>query len=246
VARRDSGRWTIDELARRSGVSSRNIRYYQTLGLLPRPRLEGGSGSYGRQHAERLALIQELQSEGLNLRGIGWLLGGADSVASEELRRLKGAVLEGWVREEPEEVSTGQLLDRLQLEEVDPGVVQRAIELELIEPTGQADRWRVPVPSILRAGGELRSMGVSVAEALEVLEVLRSHVTSVAEAFVELVDRNVVEPFDARGRPAEEWPQVRETIERLRPLAGEVLLAVLHHRMPQVVARWVGEDAPDT
>ncbi len=65
---------TIDELAQESGVSSRNIRYYQTRGLLPPPELSGRLGYYDRRHLERLALIQELQSEGLNLQAIGWLL----------------------------------------------------------------------------------------------------------------------------------------------------------------------------
>ena len=56
-------RLTIDELAHATGVSSRNIRYYQTRGLLPPPAVEGRLGYYDRRHVERLRLIQELQAE---------------------------------------------------------------------------------------------------------------------------------------------------------------------------------------
>ena len=39
-------RLTIDELAQRTGTSSRNIRAYQAKGLLPGPQLEGRTGYY--------------------------------------------------------------------------------------------------------------------------------------------------------------------------------------------------------
>jgi hypothetical protein len=52
-----------------------------------------------------LKLIQELQAEGLNLQAIGWLLGGAGGVDSDELRRLKRSMLDSWVGDEPIELT---------------------------------------------------------------------------------------------------------------------------------------------
>jgi hypothetical protein len=33
-------------------------------------------------------------------------------------------------------------------------------------------------------------------------------------------------PFDAAGQPDEQWPEITQSIERLRPIAVEALLAV--------------------
>ena len=43
---------TIDQLAAATGTTSRRIRSYQTLGLLPHPELRGRTGLYGDDHVE--------------------------------------------------------------------------------------------------------------------------------------------------------------------------------------------------
>src|SRR5256885_16856820 len=48
---------TIEELARRIGLSTRNVRAYRTAGLLPPPTLEGRTGRYGDEHLRRLGGI---------------------------------------------------------------------------------------------------------------------------------------------------------------------------------------------
>lgn len=71
---RHAERLTIDELARRSGMTVRNIRAHQARGLLPPPEIHQRVGFYGPEHLTRLELIQELQAEGFNLKGIKRLL----------------------------------------------------------------------------------------------------------------------------------------------------------------------------
>ena len=53
-------RYRIDELARVSGVTVRNIRYYQDRGMLPPPSREGRVALYGETHLARLRLITRL------------------------------------------------------------------------------------------------------------------------------------------------------------------------------------------
>src|SRR5918911_1011354 len=65
---------TIDDLARETGLSVRNLRSHQARGLLPPPEVRGRVGYYGPDHVERLRLIRELQGEGLKLDGIKRLL----------------------------------------------------------------------------------------------------------------------------------------------------------------------------
>ena len=54
---------TIDELARRTGMTVRNIRAHQSRGLLPPPEVRGRTGYYGSEHLARIELIRELQAE---------------------------------------------------------------------------------------------------------------------------------------------------------------------------------------
>ena len=64
---------TVDELARVTGTTVRNLRALQTQGLLEPPALVGRIGYYGPEHLERLRAIFRLQREGFSLASIGAL-----------------------------------------------------------------------------------------------------------------------------------------------------------------------------
>src|SRR5436190_10683825 len=78
AARRDGGEHenalTIEELSARTGMTVRNIRSHRARGLLPAPEVRDRVGYYGPEHVDRLRMIQELQAEGFNLKGIERLL----------------------------------------------------------------------------------------------------------------------------------------------------------------------------
>jgi len=65
---------TIDELARRTHTTARNIRAYQERGLLASPRLVARTAYYDQSHADRLQIIRRLQKEGFSLAAIRALL----------------------------------------------------------------------------------------------------------------------------------------------------------------------------
>ena len=70
---RGDGLQTVDELAAACGTTTRRVRSFQTLGLLPRPSLQGRTGLYGPQHRLRLAAILRLQDQGFSLESLGVL-----------------------------------------------------------------------------------------------------------------------------------------------------------------------------
>jgi DNA-binding transcriptional MerR regulator len=70
---------TIDELAAAAATTSRRIRSFQTLGLLPRPALRGRTGVYGPDHLQRLSAILRLQAEGFSLESLDHLFQALDA-----------------------------------------------------------------------------------------------------------------------------------------------------------------------
>lgn len=56
----------IGELAERTGVSVRSLRYYETKGLLASRRTGGGHREYGEHAVDRVIRIQELFAAGLS------------------------------------------------------------------------------------------------------------------------------------------------------------------------------------
>src|SRR6266404_3110859 len=71
-----AGWMTIEELSSRSGVTTRNIRAYQSRGLLPAPVARAGERAafYTAEHLARLRLVSRLQERGFSLAGIADLL----------------------------------------------------------------------------------------------------------------------------------------------------------------------------
>ncbi|MGW1373105.1 HEAT repeat domain-containing protein [Streptomyces sp. NPDC002446] len=62
----------IGDVARRSGVSARMLRHYDSLGLVrPTGRTEGGYREYSSEDIRRIFHIESLRSLGLSLREVG-------------------------------------------------------------------------------------------------------------------------------------------------------------------------------
>lgn len=70
------GEHSIGEIAKRTGIASSAIRYYESQGLVPRPARRGGRRVYDERVLKRLALIQLAKRAGFTIAEIGRLLGG--------------------------------------------------------------------------------------------------------------------------------------------------------------------------
>jgi DNA-binding transcriptional MerR regulator len=230
---------TIDELAQRAGMTVRNVRAHQTRGLLPPPQLRGRTGYYGAEHLARLRLIKDMQTAGFNLNAIKKLLDAAPHGSGEEILQFERALMAPWGTEEP------QILDPRELFELagqpPPEVVERAIGLGVVDPLPDG-RYEVKMPSVLQASRELESLGVPFDRRLDVVEALLHHAEGIADEFVQLFIEEVWRPFESRGRPPEELPRVRAGLERLRPLASDVLLAAFQTTMKGAIEKAFGRE----
>lgn len=70
----DSPELTIGEVARRSRVAASTIRYYELIGLLPKPERESGQRRYDDDVLGKLSFIGVAQEAGLTLREVADLM----------------------------------------------------------------------------------------------------------------------------------------------------------------------------
>jgi DNA-binding transcriptional MerR regulator len=233
---------TIDALARVTGMTVRNIRAHQSRGLLQPPEIEGRTGYYGPEHVARIELISEMQADGFNLAAIKKLLEdrpGSDS----EMLGFKRALMAPWEDEEHEFTTAEELAERLRLDPgaPNPKLLARAVDAGFLVDLGEG-RFEVPSPTLFRAAEELRALGIDTATALDVLEEIQRASRSIARSFVKLFVEKVWRPFTDSGKSENEWPDVRDAIERLRPLATDAVMAVFRRTMTDAVEQRFGEE----
>jgi DNA-binding transcriptional MerR regulator len=223
------GKMTIGELARRTGMTVRNIRAHQTRGLLPPPDVQGRTGYYGDEHVARIELTREMQGEGLNLEAIRRVLESTEG-SSAEIVDFARAVRAPFEDETPEIFEPAELAEIWGAKELDPKLTRRGEKLGITRtlPDGKIEAIS---PRLQRAGGALVELGISPEAVMATADKLHRHGEGVARVFVDLFVREIWEPFDKAGRPEEDWPKVREALDKMRPLASDALLAMFQITM---------------
>ncbi|MFV8050622.1 MerR family transcriptional regulator [Mycobacterium sp. 48b] len=88
--------YRLEDLARISGVSARNIRAYRERGLLDSPRRVGRSAYYGERHLAQLTAISQLLAKGFNSAHIAEFFSGLRS--GKNLPDTLGIEGSGWCR----------------------------------------------------------------------------------------------------------------------------------------------------
>lgn len=84
--------YVISVAAEMAGVHPQTLRIYERRGLIKPYRTPGGTRRYSQADIERLALIQELTSRGLNLEGVKQVLDLQERVErlEDELHQVRG------------------------------------------------------------------------------------------------------------------------------------------------------------
>ncbi len=216
-------------------MSVRNIRNHQSRGLLPPPEVRGRTGYYGDAHIARLRLVQELQTEGFKLDVIKELIAGGGADRFVGLRRVVTAPFE---TESPEVVSAEELAERFG--PTDARALRRAQELKILIPLGDG-RFEAPSPALLRAAEEVTGRGIPLSAALSAIAKVQRSCESASRAFVNLFLDELWAPFEKAGQPADRWPEITETIARVRPIASEALLATFRQTMAREVEHAFGK-----
>ena len=218
---------TVEQLAAEVGMSVRNIRNHHSRGLLPPPQVRARVGYYNADHVARLRLILDLQADGFNLAAIERLLSGTDGLA-QRLIGLRSAVTAPFEPETPEVITGQELTERFG--EVDAKDIARVRKMKLLIPLGE-DRFEAPSPALLGAAEQVMALGISLHAALTVVERINSDCESISRTFAKLYLKELWQPFERAGQPDDQWEELTDAVNSLRPLASEVLLALFKQNM---------------
>jgi DNA-binding transcriptional MerR regulator len=231
---------TIDELAARSGVPSRTIRFYQARGILDRPRRIGRKALYDDRHVERLALIAQLQARGLRISGMKQLLARKDSdEAVAAWLGLKETLAQPWSDERPQLI-TGDDLRRL-LQGRPAGLLASGLEQGYVQKHESApDTYVIRSPRFLELILRLLDAGLHL-EFLQGLEpVLRDHIRRAVDGMAEyfLSDSAVRE-----GRELDE-DFLRRTVQSLRLHGPDLVRLVFAEEVEKALNRLLEHGTP--
>ncbi len=226
---------TIDELARETGMTVRNIRAHQARGLLPPPEVRARTGFYGQHHVDRLRLIADMQAEGFNLKAIERILESEDQ-GGQRLLAMSQAARDAFLAEEPEFATAADLAERFG-NQLTPEAAAAAVKAGLLVPLGD-DRFEVPSPVLLRAGEEMVALGIPMERAISAADTITRQSKKVATTFIKLFIQEVLEAGDPDHQ---DWDRNQEALDRLRPLAAEAVNAAFRQSMAREIEREVAK-----
>lgn len=228
----------LDELAERAGVSGRTIRYYQSEGVLPRPRKDGRDARYTALHIERLELIAELQERGLKLEAIKDLVGRdrahrsvSDWLGVDEVLRAS------WANDEAAAMTLaevhallGKHPRRLVGEMVDAGLLTRNDDGTFVAPSR----------ALLDIALRMLDAGVSIDIGTEAATLLRRRLSKAADDLVRLFESETGKSFAGKGRPAE----IATALDALRPIAQDAAQLILAQELERALRNLAAKGRP--
>ncbi len=173
-------RYSRTQLADHSGVPARTIRYYHSLGLLPKPKRAGKAVVYGDEHLERLRGIAALQARGLRLDAIAEVLAAEGRSGDADWR----AVFDPRRPDRPTEPS--ELVDDAALSELlgdrRPEILDELIAARYLERRG--DLWHIPDRAMLNGALILYDVGTDVALSETLRGLIRTRIARLADEIV--------------------------------------------------------------
>ena len=228
---------TIDELARRVGMSVRNLREWRTLGLLPPAEMRGRNGFYSEAVVERVRGIQRLHAEGFTLELIRRMLE-TSGESGDDVMRFARALRAPFREAAPPLVDRDEWTarwGRTSAKDFD-----RAVRIGVLR---RRDDGRLEYTSARTAEtlGVLHGIGLTLAQALDAGAEIRAHADAIAELFERLWLEHIWQPFLERGMPEGELPALQAALARVQPAAVDAVLAsftaAMEARIEQGIAR---------
>lgn len=242
----DTDTLTVDQLAARAGVTVRTIRFYSTRGLLPPPAIGPRRvGRYGPDHLSRLALIEELQNQGMTLAAIErYLQRLPDDLSSHDLA-IHRAMVASWMPDTVDENTREQLEGRVGRELTDDDL-KRLEAMSVLERTDDPGLFRVD-PALVHLGVRLLDVPISQPSILAAREVVQGHARAAARELSRLFRDEVWEPYREREADPEQLEQMKSLSAHMQPMVVQALLTAFQRSLREELrGTFPAERAPRT
>ncbi|MEV4681108.1 MerR family transcriptional regulator [Streptomyces kurssanovii] len=220
---------TVDELAARAGVTVRTIRFYSTRGLLPPPVIGPRRvGHYGPDHLSRLALIEELQHQGMTLAAIERYLEQLPPDLSAQDLAIHRALVASWAPESAEEVTREELERRAGrvLSDQDVGRLAAMGVLDRSTP----DTYRLDC-GLLRLGVELLDVPIAHETILASRTVLLEHARAAAQDLSRLFRDEVWGPYRERESDPDHVAAMKSLSAHMQPMVIQALVTAFQRSL---------------
>lgn len=242
----DTDTLTVDQLAARAGVTVRTIRFYSTRGLLPPPAIGPRRvGRYGSDHLSRLALIEELQNQGMTLAAIErYLQRLPDDLSSHDLA-IHRAMVASWMPDTVDESTREQLEGRVGRELTDDDL-KRLEAMSILERTDDPGLFRVD-PALVHLGVRLLDVPISQPSILAAREVVQGHARAAARELSRLFRDEVWEPYREREADPEQLERMKSLSAHMQPMVMQALLTAFQRSLREELrGTFPAERAPRT
>ncbi|MEF9886429.1 MerR family transcriptional regulator [Streptomyces sp. P9-A4] len=228
----DGPSYTVDELAARAGVTVRTVRFYGTRGLLPPPVIGARRvGHYGQGHLSRLALIEELQRQGMTLAAIERYLEQLPADLSAQDLAIHRALVASWAPESAETITRRELERRAgrALTEED---VDRLAAMGVLDRTAEDDTFRLD-GSLLRLGVELLDVPIEHETILASRTVLLEHARAAAQELSRLFRDEVWSPYRESGEDPDHLSAMKSLSAHMQPMVVQALLTAFQRSLSE-------------
>ena len=229
---------TIDDVARRVGMTVRNLREWRALGLLPAPTMRGRAGFYDEAVVRRVEDVQRLHAEGFPLDLIRRMLDTDDHIGAEVMRlaeSLRAPLHDDGPAPDPLELAAAWGV-------TEPEHLQRAVELGLMR-AGPDGSLTFTSPRVPKVGTAMQRMGLSIEATFEATAAVRASLDDVAARFEQVWLDHVWEPFVADGMPEDRQPEIAALLAELPERALDAVIALFTVAMAERIDAGIAREA---
>lgn len=219
---------TIDQLAQRVAMTARNIREWQTLGLVPPPEKRGRVGIYSDEHVAIINHVKNLKSQGFPLDVIRRVIDSGGG-SEDSVRKMVTEALSPFATGEPVVMPRAELIKRL-----GAGADAILAEAGLVS---DIDKKTVSVrdSETLDAVDLLVTAGMSLTRISETLREVDRLQHQIAQLLLGAYVADVWQPFAESGYTSGDWENIAENASRAKQLTVTLASRLLARALDDTV-----------
>ncbi|QCH26028.1 MerR family transcriptional regulator [Mycobacteroides salmoniphilum] len=219
---------TIDQLAQRVAMTARNIREWQTLGLVPPPERRGRVGIYSDDHIAIINHVKNLKSQGFPLDVIRRVIDSGGG-SEDSVRKMVTEALSPFATGEPVILPRAELVQRLG-EAADTALAEAGLLTDVDTQTVS-----VRDAETLDAIQLLVTAGMSLTRISETLREVDRLQHQIAQLLLGAYVADVWQPFAESGYTSTDWATIADNASRAKQLTVTLASRLLARALDDTV-----------